>query len=63
MNEKLAIELFENGEAFGVYVNIILMEANGKVYFSPDGHNWFETDHAAFKKCIDAAKELSRENG
>jgi len=58
MNEKLAMELFENGEAFGVYVSIIVMEAHGKVFFSPDGHKWFESDHNAFKECIEQAKNL-----
>ena len=57
MDEKLAMELFENGEAFGVYVNIILMEANGMVYFSPDGHAWYEVSHPALKVCIEQAKK------
>ena len=56
MNEKLAMELFENGEAFGVYVNIILMEAHGKVYFSFDCHEWHEAEHPAFRDCIEQAK-------
>lgn len=58
MDEKLAMELFENGEAFGVYVNIILMEAHGKVYFSFDGHEWYEAEHPAFRDCIEQAKKL-----
>ena len=57
MDEKLAMDLFENGEAFGVYVNIILMEANGVVYFSPDGHKWHEIDHPALRNCIEQAKK------
>lgn len=52
------MELFENGEAFGVYVNIILMEANGVVYFSLDGHAWYEVSHPALKECIEQAKKL-----
>jgi hypothetical protein len=56
MDEKLAMELFENGEAFGVYANIILMEAHGKVYFSFDCHEWHEAEHPAFMDCIKQAK-------
>jgi len=56
MDEKLAMELFENGEAFGVYANIILMEAHGKVYFSFDCHEWHEAEHPAFIDFIKQAK-------
>lgn len=59
MNEKLAMELFENGDAFGVCVNMIIMESRGTVYFSPDGLSWFKSDHPALKECLDAAKGLS----
>lgn len=52
------MDLFENGEAFGVYVNIILMKAHGRVYFSIDGHKWHESDHPAFRDCIEQAKKL-----
>ena len=62
MNEKLAMELFENGEAFGVLVNTILMEAHGRVYFSIDGHRWYKTDHPVLKECLNGAKALSRKN-
>ena len=58
MDEKLAMELFENGEAFGVCVNIILMEAHGKMYFSFDCHEWHEAEHPAFRDCIEQAKKL-----
>lgn len=62
MDEKLARELFENGEAFGVYVEVILMEANGRVYFSSDGHSWHESDHPALKECLNGAKKVSGKN-
>ena len=58
MNEKLAMDLFESGAAFGVSVHVILMEADGVVYFSVDGHAWHRSDHAALKECLDAAKKL-----
>ena len=58
MDEKLAMKLFENGEAFGVYTSIIIMEAHGRVYFSQDGHEWHESDHPAFRGCLKQAKKL-----
>lgn len=33
MNEKLVMNLFETGAAFGVSVQVILMESDGVVYF------------------------------
>lgn len=58
MDEKLAMEMFENGEAFGVYVDVIIMEAHGKVYFSFDCHEWHEIEHPAFRGCLKQAKKL-----
>lgn len=57
MEEKLAMDLFETGAAFGVSVHVILMEADGVVYFSIDGHRWYESAHAALKECLDEAKK------
>ena len=58
MNANDVIDMFERGEAFGVCVSIIVMETHGKVFFSLDGHKWFESDHKAFKECIEQAKNL-----
>ena len=63
MDEKLAMEMFENGEAFGVYTSIIIMEAHGRVYFSLDGYKWHEIDHPALKECLNAAKKVSGRSG
>ena len=56
------MDLFENGEAFGVLVDIILMKAHGRVYFSIDGHKWHESDHPALKECLDGAEKVSGKN-
>lgn len=58
MDRELAMELFERGEAFGACVSIIVMETHGKVFFSPDGNAWFESEHPAFMECIEQAKKL-----
>lgn len=62
MNEKLAMDLFENGEAFGVYTSIIIMEAHGRVYFSFDGHSWHDTDDFAIKKYLNGVKRVSKKS-
>ena len=50
MTEKEVMEMFENGDAVGVYTNILLMEAHGRTYFSFDGNEWEETESELIKK-------------
>lgn len=58
MDRRRAMELFEKGEAFGVYISVIIMEADGVVYFSPDGEHFFESEHVALKDCLNGAKKV-----
>ena len=61
MDEKQAMDMFERGEAVGVYLSIIVMEAHGRIYFSHNGHEWFESDHKVLKECIDGVKKIPGE--
>lgn len=44
------MEMFENGEAIGVYTDILLMKTHGKTYFSFDGDEWEETESELIKR-------------
>ena len=44
VDEKKAMDLFESGEAVGVYTTVLIMRVGGKTYISFDGRLWEETE-------------------
>ena len=44
MDDKLAMEMFESGDAVGVFTTVILMRTETSCFISFDGKRWEETD-------------------